>query len=172
MIALELEGLKRVLNHPLFDLQKRREQTRTFLEELAKIGFQSATVRFAQAEYDGDNDVEVFAPEWIDDHTLQIRAEGKSLLFIEFGTGVYNPIQHPRANALGMVRGEYGQGMGKRRAWVYYGDPGTNGQLIHHGDYYTGAVLTHGNDANMCMWLAAEDMRNQIAKTAERVFTK
>lgn len=76
MISLEVEGIKRVLNHPLFDLSKRRRKVEVFMEELAQIGVQSATIRFSEAEYDGDNDVVVKNPVWIDDNTLQITAEG------------------------------------------------------------------------------------------------
>lgn len=172
MIAISVEGIKGVLNHPLFDLHKRRAKVREFMEELAQIGVRVATIRFAEAEYDGDNDVKVHSPEWVDDNTLQIVAEGQSILFIEFGTGIYNPVQHPRANDLGMIRGGYGKGNGMRRGWVYYGEPGTNGELVHFGEYYTGAIFTRGNNANMCMWMTAQEMRDEIAKTAERVFTK
>lgn len=172
MISLEVEGIKRVLNHPLFDMSRRRRKVEIFMEELAQIGVQSATIRFAEAEYDGDNDVVVKNPVWIDDNTLQITAEGSSILFIEFGTGVYNPVQHPRARDLGMIRGEYGYGLGKMRyGWRYKGNPGTNGEVIMDGPH-AGEILTHGNNANMCMYLATADMRDQIAKVAERVFTK
>lgn len=171
-LSISVEGVTGLLKHPLFDMQKRRRKVEIFLEELAQIGVRDATIRFAKAEYDGVNDVVVHSPEWIDDHTLQIVADGQSILFIEFGTGIYNPVEHPRANALGMNRGEYGKGNGMRRGWVYYGEPGTNGELVHFGEYYTGAIFTRGNNANMCMFLAADEMRKQIARTAERVFTK
>lgn len=172
MISLEVEGIKRVLNHPLFDMSKRRRKVEIFMEELAQIGVQSATIRFSEAEYDGDNDVVVKNPVWIDDNTLQITAEGASILFIEFGTGVYNPVQHPRARDLGMIRGEYGLGRGKNRAWVYLGTPGTSGVVIGQNKNGDDRILTKGNNANMCMYLASADMRDQIARVAERVFTK
>ena len=171
MIRMELMRLTQVLRHPFFEKAKRDARMREFLEELAQIGVRNATIRFSEAEYDGDNDVVVRSPAWIDENTLQIVAEGKSILFIEFGTGVYNPVEHPRADDLGMFRGEYGYGLGKLQAWRYEGEPGTNGEVIQDGPH-AGEILTHGNNANMCMYLAAEDMRDAIARTAWEVFTR
>ena len=109
MIRIETNGIRHILEHPVFDRIRFEEQVRQFLEELAAIGIQDAAANFSEAEYDGTNDVKVDPePQWVDDHTLRIRAKGESILFIEFGTGVYNPVKHPKADELGMIRGEYG----------------------------------------------------------------
>lgn len=137
-----------------------------FLNRLAEIGIKEAKIRFDSAEYDGTNDVVVgSSPEWINDSTLAIYADGEAIAFIEFGAGVYNPVTHPKANEFGMIRGEYGLGQGKQEKWTYVGEPGTNGVELENG-----RILTRGNNANRCMWLSAEVMRNSISAIAKEVF--
>lgn len=56
---------------------------------------------------------------------------GEELLFFEFGTGITHnnyPSSHPDGARLGMIIGEYGQGLGKNEYWYhdgkrYYGEP-------------------------------------------------
>ncbi len=141
---------------------------RLLLSELSKLGIDTAGVNFKRAIYDGANDVEVSPePEWQDDHTLFLCASGCAILFIEFGAGVhYAEPAHPEASAFGAVRGEYGQGKGKRDSWGYYGEPGTNGRSTGEN-----LVLTHGNPANRSMYDAGEAMRAQILSTAREVWS-
>lgn len=143
-----------------------------FMEELGKIGIDKAFRGFSSAEYDGENDVEISQnPEWIDENTLAVKASGTSILFIEFGTGVYNPITHPLASEFGYERGEYGLGNGNFESWFYQDKRQTStltaqGERIGDGT----TVMTRGNNANRCMWYAAEDMRNAVYKKAKEVF--
>lgn len=139
-----------------------------FLKSLAEIGIIHADIKFRNALYDGTNDVVVDSgAEWIDENTIAVHASGESILFIEFGTGVYNPGVHPKANEMGMLRGEYGRKQGKNKAWVYYGETGTNGEQLKDG-----RVKTHGNNPNRCMWSAAENMRRQILNIAKEAFVQ
>ena len=145
------------------NLEKRVHE---LLSRLADIGIDTAEIKFSSAKYDGVNDVVVnSSPEWLDEHTLAVNASGESILFIEFGTGVYNTGVHPLADEMGMKRGEYGKGYGKYHSWTYLGDPGTNGEMLPNG-----RVLTRGNDANRCMWDAAQEMRAEILTIAREVF--
>ena len=91
-------------------------------------------------------------------------------LFIEFGTGVTYPDDHPEAEELGMKRGEYGQGHGKQHSWGYYGDPGTNGVLKEkkNGGF---VVITHGNPANMPMYETVKELQDRLTEIAKEVFS-
>ena len=141
------------------------------LEELAKIGIDVADARFQSAQYDGESDVVVNGvPEWVGDNKLFITATGHSITFIEFGTGVHYAEQHPKANALGFIRGAYGQGKGSRDTWGYYGSPGTNGKVIKENAKGT-LVLTQGNPPARAMYDSAKEMRNQIVDIAREVFS-
>jgi hypothetical protein len=103
----------------------------------------------------------------VDERTIAVQASGKAILFIEFGTGVFNPGVHPQANEFGMIRGEYGKGHGKQESWIYVGEPGTNGEVIDSG---RSVVRTRGNNASRSMYDAAEIMRNEIQRIAKEVF--
>ena len=132
---------------------------RQLSERLGILGIDTAIRFFDAAEYRGNKDVVVDStPQWIDDHTLAISATGESVTFIEFGAGVYQP-EYPDQeliNEYGFLRGEYGQGKGKRRTWSFY----LNGEL----------VVTHGNPPARAMFEASQEMRKNIIKIAKEVF--
>ena len=143
------------------------EKEKQLLKRLAEIGYWEAQIRFSSAIYDGVNDVTVTMDD--SGKGCAIVAEGQAVAFIEFGTGVVNNPSgqyYPLPLPEGIVGiGEYGQGKGKNRAWFYYGDPGTNGEVQE-----SGVVKTRGNPANMPMWYASEEMRKSILQIAREVF--
>lgn len=152
----ELEQYKR-------DLSTKEKQ---LLEGLANIGVKEASIRFTTAMYDGINDVTVTLDKT--NNGYAIVAEGQAVAFIEFGTGVYHnsgePYPMPRPEGIVGI-GEYGQGKGKRRAWFYKGEAGTNGEVQKNG-----IVKTRGNPASMPLWYASEEMRNAVLQIAREVF--
>ena len=81
------------------------DRTQKFLEALAEEGMQIATVKFAEAVYDGTNDVTCSIEER-GKNKVAVVALGSAVLFIEFGTGVKYPDDHPEAGKHGMTRGE------------------------------------------------------------------
>lgn len=141
------------------------------MERLAEIGIEEATVRFANAIYDGTNDVRVNnAPVWIADNKLAISASGNAITFIEFGSGVHYAGQaHPKAGEFGFNRGGYGYHLGRFDSWRYLGNPGTNGEVITEGAH-KGEVKTQGNPANRALYDSAKKMREQVTKIAKEVF--
>lgn len=142
------------------------DKEKRMLEALANIGVREASVRFTTAMYDGINDVTVSLEKT--DNGYAIVASGQAVAFIEFGTGVYHNTSEPYPNSRpdGIVGiGEYGKGMGKRRAWFYKGEPGTNGEVQKNG-----VVKTRGNPAAMPMWYASEEMKRSILQIAREVF--
>lgn len=140
-----------------------------FADRLAQEGMEIASIKFSQAVYDGTNDVSVTV-EPRGNNVRAVVATGGATLFIEFGTGVTYPDNHPEAEELGMKRGEYGQGHGKQHSWGYYGDPGTNGVLKEkkNGGF---VVITHGNPANMPMYETVKELQNRLTDIAKEVFS-
>ena len=137
------------------------------LERLTQEGYEVASAGFASAEYDGTNDVTVSVEDR--GKIKAVVAVGGTVLFIEFGTGVTYPDNHPEARGLGMERGEYGQGRGKQYTWGYYGEPGTNGTVV--GERAKGTlVLTHGNPANMPMYNAVKELELRLGEIVKEVF--
>ena len=146
-----------------------KERSQVLLDRLAQAGYVAASARFAKAAYDGTNDASV-SLETRGDGVRAVVAVGASVLFIEFGTGVTYPDNHPQAAELGMKRGEYGQGHGKQSSWGYYGDPGTNGVVKTKKDGST-VVITHGNPANMPMYETVKELEAMLPDLVKEVFS-
>lgn len=146
-----------------------KERSQVLLDRLAQAGFEVASARFAKAAYDGTNDASV-SMETRSEGVRAVVAVGASVLFIEFGTGVTYPDNHPQAAELGMKRGEYGQGHGKQSSWGYYGDPGTNGVVKMKKDRST-VVITHGNPANMSMYETVKELEAMLPDLVKEVFS-
>ena len=140
-----------------------------FADRLAQEGMEIASIKFSQAVYDGTNDVSVTV-EPRGNNVRAVVATGGATLFIEFGTGVTYPDDHPEAGELGMKRGEYGQGHGKQHSWGYYGDPGTNGVLKEkkNGGF---VVITYGNPTNMPMYETVKELQDRLTEIAKEVFS-
>ena len=152
-------------------VQEYREWLKTgctlLLERLAQEGYEVASAGFSDATYDGTNDVTVSVEDR--GKIKAVVAVGGRVLFIEFGTGITYPDNHPEASDLGMVRGTYGNGHGKQTTWGYYGDPGTNGTVA--GERAKGTlVLTHGNPANMPMYNAVKELELRLGALVKEVF--
>ena len=146
-----------------------KERSQVLLDRLAQAGFEAASARFAKAAYDGTNDASV-SLETRSEGVRAVIAVGASVLFIEFGTGVTYPDNHPQAAELGMKRGEYGKGHGKQSSWGYYGDPGTNGVVKMKNDGST-VVITHGNPANMPMYETVKELEAMLPDLVKEVFS-
>ena len=166
-IGLSEKSVERAIAELKRYKQKLFKKEEKLLKRLGKIGLKEAKVRFTSAAYDGINDVSVRFD--VDKNECIVEAAGKAVAFIEFGTGVYyNPSEpYPNPRPSGVVGiGEYGKGYGKRKAWGYQGDPGTNGKLTE-----SGIVITRGNPAAMPMWYASEEIRKSVVTIAKEVFS-
>lgn len=145
------------------------ERTSAFLKALADEGMEIASVKFSTAQYDGTNDVSVSVEER-GESRVAVVAAGGAVLFIEFGTGVKYPDNHPEAGEHGMIRGEYGYKLGRlQKGWRYTGDPGTNGEVITEGKH-AGEVHTYGNPANMSMYLTIRELEDKFEEIARRIY--
>lgn len=170
-VAITLSG--RDIDHLIREVEDWKnwllDRTTIFLGRLAQEGMEIASAKFERAVYDGTNDVSVTV-EPRGNNVRAVVATGKATLFIEFGTGVTYPDNHPEAGELGMKRGEYGQGHGKQQSWGYYGEPGTNGLLKEkkNGGF---VVITHGNPANMPMYETVKELQDRLTDIAKEVFS-
>ena len=144
-------------------------KTKEFLKALADEGVEIANAKFAKAVYDGTNDVTCSVEER-GDGKIAIVAVGGATLFIEFGTGVKYPDNHPEAGKHGMVRGQYGYKLGRLpQGWRYTGEPGSNGELITEGKH-AGDIHTYGNPANMSMYQTVRELAEKCEEIARRVY--
>lgn len=128
-----------------------------FVKRLAEIGVSVASTGFALADYDGENDVNVRL-EWRGNKAVVI-AEGQTVGFIEFGTG----IKHPEWDNSGMdytppKHGTYGKKHGARPKGWYF-KPG-EGSVQH----------TFGNIPAEAMRTARDVMIEKVTQVAREVF--
>ena len=125
--------------------------------KLAARGLAVAAVHFAMADYDGDDDVSVR----VDDtgSVAVIYAEGKSVAFIEFGSGAAMGYGHPTAMQFGFGPGTWSTGESGKGHWD---DP--------NGWYYEHGKKSHGNPPAMAMYEAVQTMTAEITSIAREVF--
>jgi hypothetical protein len=134
------------------------------LKRVAELGGGTARVKFASALYAGDNDVEVVVKR-VSKSRYQVIAKGKTVLFIEFGTGVAYP-ELVEPSGLTYIHGTYGQFKGLNPdGWVYVGEQGNAGQPVGDGVY-----KTKGNPPARAMYDASKDMRKEITRIFREEF--
>ena len=144
------------------------QKAKEFAKALADKGLDVAKVRFANAEYAGRNDVSCRVEQ--NGNTCTIVAEGKSVAFIEFGTGAHhNGYGGELPPGVG-AHGSYGKGQGANRRWYYYGDPGNAGTPVKQVDGKGQLNYTDGNEPAMAMWGAVEEMASQVEATWREVW--
>lgn len=171
-VRLSEQGLDDAINEILKYKTDLNEKAKQFSRALADKGLNVATIKFKNAKYAGENDVECDVSQ--DGTKCTIIAKGKAVAFIEFGTGV----THSGWGAAGTVgalplpdgigeHGTYGQGKGNRKGWFYYGEPGNAGVPVADKP---GLSYTSGNDAAMAMWGAVEEMAAQVESTWKEVW--
>lgn len=128
-----------------------------FVKRLAEIGVSVATTGFAIADYDGIKDVTVRL-EWNGNKAVII-AEGETVGFIEFGTGIRNPEwDNSGMDYTPPKHGTYGKKRGARPSGWYF-KPG-EGAVQH----------TFGNPPAEAMRTARDVMIERIARIAREVF--
>ena len=172
MLKVKVTGLNTLHKH-LERLRSLDNKFKEFLERLAQIGIDTATVKFQSAQYDGTNDVVVEqSPLWLSDNTLCISASGEKILFIEFGTGVHYVEQHPQPIDGLAARGTYGAGKGSNDSWAYIGEGGTNGELVATKKDGRTVYQTHGNPPANAMYEAAKNIRDNVMQIAREVFSE
>lgn len=173
-VDLSASGIDELINGLHDYVEWTNRKANELVDRLAQAGMQVASAGFESAVYDGTNDFSVSVADR-GDMCRGVVAVGSTVLFVEFGTGVTYPDNHPEAAQNGMIRGQYGQGKGSRSMWGYYGDdPGTNGVFATKKDgtiKEPHVVLTHGNPANMPMYSSAKDLRDNFQRIAKEVFS-
>ena len=144
------------------------KKAQEFAKALADKGLDVAKIRFANAEYAGNNDVSCRVEQ--NGNTCTIIAEGKAVAFIEFGTGVmHSAYGGELPNGVG-EHGAYGKENGKHKRWYYYGESGNAGTPVKEVDGKGQLNYTSGNDAAMAMWGAVEEMASQVEATWREVW--
>jgi len=126
-------------------------------ERLADMGALYAEWNFSGVQYAGDIDYHITVEKG-EGNTYLIKAQGQTVLFMEFGAGIRHGGGHPQAAEFGMGPGTY---PGQKHAL----DP--KGWWFRQGK---NKIHTYGNAPGMPMYNAAKDLRNEILTVAQEVF--
>lgn len=135
-----------------------KEKAHAISERLASIGATNVSVTYAQAFYDGIRDVDISVEET--DKGYKILASGETVLFLEFGAGVKYGSGHP-------LNGEFGMGPG-----TY--NPTSENWKSPYGWWFGGkygAEHTYGNPPSMAMYNTGKDLKKEILRVAQEVFS-
>lgn len=129
---------------------KKEAELRT---RLAARGADVAKIQFSAAAYDGVKDVSVR----VDDtgSVAVIYAEGKSVAFIEFGSGAKYGYGHPQAAQFGVGPGTYPSDKG------LWNNP--------KGWWFGSGQHSYGNPPAMAMWQAVQVMTEELTTIAREV---
>jgi hypothetical protein len=129
------------------------------LERIAQLGGGTAKVKFANALYAGDNDVTVDVKR-VSATKYQVIASGKTVLFIEFGTGgKFREYDSSDTEFTPPPHGSYGKGKGANpHGWYYTASEGAHGRH------------TYGNQPAEAMLTARDVMVERVVRVAKEVF--
>jgi hypothetical protein len=143
---------------------KMERDLKYIIKEAASRGVDIVRAEYAEAPYPGTKDYRVTYHLSDDGNKATIEAGGESVLFLEFGAGLFKA-SAPLAvldlvSGSPLPHGTYGKGKGKNpKGWAYVGDIGSNPP----SDTYTvkdgKVVRTMGNDAVPAVWHARQAMK-------------
>ena len=135
-----------------------RKKEAEFIRRLTEIGVSVAQTGFSLADYDGENDVLV--AETQNGPRAAIIAYGKTVGFIEFGTGVkFREYDSSDTEFKPPPHGSYGKGKGANpHGWYYTASEGAHGRH------------TYGNQPAEAMLTARDVMVERVVRVAKEVF--
>lgn len=148
------EAVRRLQQYEKEFVVKERE----FVRRLTEIGVSVAELGFSMADYDGTNDVLIAQTQ--NGSRAAIIAYGKTVGFIEFGTGVkFKEYDSSSTEFTPPAHGTYGKGRGKNpKGWFF--------------KEYDGGVArrTYGNPPAEAMLTARDVMAQRVAQIAREVW--
>lgn len=157
VVPLSTKGIDRLIQETEKWKIWQRQKTKELLENLSFLGASTASIRFSRAIYTGVKDATVTAEPvgsgWV------VKAEGQSVLFLEFGSGITYGKGHPEDGEYGMGPGTYPNGKG------HWDSP--NGWYLPKEK---GGGHTYGNPPAMAMYEARKAIEQELTRVVKEVF--
>ena len=157
VVPLSESGIQKIQDELTVYRKWQEEKARELAERLASLGATVASIRFYRAVYTGPKDVDVTVEELPNGY--KVKADGESVLFIEFGSGVTYGYGHPEAGEFGMGPGTYPDGKG------HWDDP--KGWYLPKS---AGGGHTFGNPPAMPMYEARKAIEQELPRIVKEVF--
>lgn len=158
VVPLSVDGIDRLQKELKKYQAWQQEKAKELAERLADFGVNVAKVRFSRGSYLGDRDENV-AAEPIPNGFV-VKASGKSVFFIEFGTGITYGFGHPEAQEYRMGPGTYPEGKGHwddAKGWYLPKEKG--------------GMHTYGNPPAMPMYEARKAIEQELPRIVREVFS-
>ena len=153
----ELEEYEREMNEKLNDL----------IGRLGQLGLTIIQTKLLRWDYAGSYDVNV-TTEFIDNKCI-IKASGKDVAFIEFGTGILYPEGEYASIAGASPHGTYGAGKAANpHGWFYKGEQGSS--LVSEATKRPGVYHTYGYEPANAFPDAVKEIQEQATTIANEVF--
>ncbi len=157
VVPLSTDGISSLQKELAEYRRWQREKAKELAARLAMLGASVASIRFTRAVYSGMRDANVSVEAIPNGYT--VRAEGQSVLFIEFGSGITYGYGHPEAAENGMGPGTYQDGKG------HWDDP--RGWWLPKS---AGGGHTYGNPPAMAMYEARKTIERELPRIVKEVF--
>lgn len=157
VVPLSESGIQKIQDELVVYRKWQEEKARELAERLASLGATVASIRFSRAVYTGQKDVDVTVEELPNGY--KVKADGESVLLIEFGSGVTYGYGHPEAGEFGMGPGTYPDGKG------HWDDP--KGWYLPKS---AGGGHTFGNPPAMPMYEARKAIEQELPRIVKEVF--
>lgn len=157
VVPLSESGIQKIQDELMVYRKWQEEKARELAERLAALGATVASIRFSRAVYTGKKDVDVTVEALPNGY--KVKADGESVLFIEFGSGVTYGYGHPEAGEFGMGPGTYPNGKG------HWDDP--KGWYLPKS---AGGGHTFGNPPAMPMYEARKAIEQELPRIVKEVF--
>ncbi len=158
VVPLSVDGIDRLQKELKKYQAWQQRKAKELAERLAMLGASTASIRFSRAVYTGVKDANVSVVAAPNGYT--VKADGESVLFIEFGSGVTYGSGHPEAQEFGMGPGTYPNGKG------HWDDP--RGWYLPKEN---GGMHTYGNPPAMPMYEARKAIEQELPRIVREVFS-
>lgn len=157
VVPLSTDGISSLQKELAEYRRWQRKKAKELATRLAMLGASVASIRFTRAVYSGMRDANVSVEAIPNGYT--VRAEGQSVLFIEFGSGITYGYGHPEAAENGMGPGTYPDGKGHWDAPRGWWLPKS-----------AGGGHTYGNPPAMAMYEARKTIERELPRIVKEVF--
>lgn len=158
VVHLSVSGIRKLQDELREYRNWQKEKAAELTERLAMLGASVASIRFSRAIYTGPKDA-VVTVEAVP-NGYRVKANGESVLFIEFCSGITYGSGHPEAQEFGMGPGTYPEGKG------HWDDP--KGWYLPKEK---GGGHTYGNPPAMPMYEARKAIEQELPRIVREVFS-
>lgn len=167
-VPLSTAGIEQ-LEKELQDYQKwQQTKAKELATRLATLGASVASIRFARTAYVGQKDVTVTVEEIQNGYV--VKADGETVLVLEFGAGVTYGGGHPENSEFGMGPGTYPTDTRMRTA----SDGNRYKNWENPDGWYlpksAGGGHTYGNQPAMAMYEARKTILRELPRIVKEVF--